>query len=219
MNIIEEALAIIKSEFTDEPTGHDYWHIVRVHKMAKQIAIEEHADQLVTELAAIFHDYADHKLFTMTQCEERYHYLRVWMADRGVADAQVEQVMFIIENSSYSKSKKSGIELTIEGKIVQDADRIEAIGAIGIARAFAYGGAKSRPIFDLPGRPENPDLMSKESTIYHFYEKLLLLKDSLNTTTAKHIANERHAFMEQFLNQFYVEWEVALNESVNEPSS
>lgn len=206
-NRIEVALGLIKAEFLDEPTGHDYWHIVRVHGMAKRLAEEEGADVLVTEMAAIFHDYADHKLFSEAECQKRYAFLREWLKEHDVSDEQVDHIMFIIENSSYSKSKKSGIELSIEGKIVQDADRIEAIGAIGIARAFAYGGAKGRPIFDQPGLPEDVEALPEGSTIHHFYEKLLLLKDTLQTASAQKIAEQRHQFMEDFLSQFYMEWE------------
>lgn len=208
--IIESVEKEIKLQFEHEGTGHDWYHIDRVRRVALQIQAEEGGDKFVIELAALLHDVSDHKFnggdFNLgaTIAEE---VLRKY----GV-DAQTKQLVSeIVKNVSY---KGSGVEDTmdsLEGKIVQDADRIDAIGAIGIARTFAYGGSIGQMIYDPEVSPkENQSIESyvneRSHTVNHFYEKLLLLKDRMHTKTGKAIAEGRTEFMRNYLDQFYKEW-------------
>lgn len=191
--------------------GHDWWHILRVWNNVKLLLRTEQADQLVCELAALLHDIADSKFHDGDEtlgpriAGEFLHGI-------GVAPETTRHVQEIILNMSYKASLGGASFRSAELEIVQDADRLDAIGAIGIARAFHYGGFKNRELYN-PSIPPNVH-QDKEAykkttapTINHFYEKLLLLKAKMNTTTAKHLAEERHAFMERYLTQFYKEWE------------
>ena len=210
--ILTKTVEYIKKEFSDDSSGHDWWHIYRVWKNAITLCEHENADRFIVELAALLHDLDDWKF--NESGDETPHRAKAWLDSCSVDSAIAESVCRIIMHISY---KGAGVENkmdSLEGFIVQDADRLDAIGAIGIGRAFAYGGYKSRMMYD----PDSPPQMhasfeeyknSKSATINHFYEKLLLLKDRMNTVTAKRIAEERHKFMEDFLSQFMLEWEGA----------
>ncbi|TCZ79870.1 HD domain-containing protein [Paenibacillus albiflavus] len=206
--IIQLAELFVKEELGKDSSGHDFWHIQRVRQMAVRIAAEEGADLFVCELAALLHDIPDEKLNDSK--EAGLNKLNSWL-DEYVADHGVkEQILSIITNMSYSGGHKPAMD-SLEGRVVQDADRLDAIGAIGIARTFAYGGAKGRLMYDPEHPPE--EFMTEEqyrksngSSINHFYEKLLKLKDLMNTKYAKQIATSRHEYMEGFLTQFYQEW-------------
>jgi uncharacterized protein len=211
-DIIQKTAEFIKQEFGDDSSGHDWWHIYRVWKNA--ISICEHdtkrADLFIVELAALLHDLDDWK-FNESE-DETPHRAKAWMESCGVDSQTSQAVCQIIMHVSYKGAQVENKMNTLEGFIVQDADRLDAIGAIGIGRAFAYGGYKNRPLYD----PETQNQMhasfeqyknSKSATINHFYEKLLLLKDKMNTATAKKIAEQRHEIMLQFLDQFMNEWE------------
>ena len=210
-NLIKATVQFVRDTLKNAEGGHDWWHINRVWTNAKLIAQTEQAHLLTVELAALLHDIADSKFhngdeeigpFTAGQ------YLRSMNVDAAI----VEHVQQIIRHMSFKSSFDKPAFHSPELAIVQDADRLDAIGAIGIARAFTYGGYKGRELYN----PEiQPNLnMSKEEyknsaapTINHFYEKLLLLKNKMNTTTGKKIAGQRHLFMQQYLEQFYGEWE------------
>ena len=208
--IIERTAEYIKAEFSADSSGHDWWHIYRVWKNAITICEQEGGDGFIVQLAALLHDLDDWKFNEAG--DETPHRAKAWLDSLAIDSSVTDAVCRIILHISY---KGAGVENkmdSLEGFIVQDADRLDAIGAIGIGRAFAYGGWKNRPLYD----PELPPQMhqtfeqyknSKSATINHFYEKLLLLKDMMNTTTAKRIAEQRHAVMVQFLEQFMNEWE------------
>jgi uncharacterized protein len=209
-DIIQKTTEYIKQEFGDDSSGHDWWHIYRVWKNAAAICKHEQADLFIVQLAALLHDLDDWK-FNESE-DETPHRAKAWMESCGVDSKINDAVCEIIMNISYKGAQVENKMKSLEGFIVQDADRLDAIGAIGIGRAFAYGGYKNRPLYD----PEMPNQMhasfeqyknSKSATINHFYEKLLLLKDMMNTATAKKIAEQRHEIMLNFLDHFMKEWE------------
>lgn len=183
----------VKEILSGEATGHDWYHIQHVRDMALRINAKEGGDQHVVELAALVHEIGDRKFYP--DKAEGLAATRKVLMDAGVLGETMEKVMHIADTISFSGGK---IPESLEGKIVQDADRMFAQGAIGIARAFAFGSKKDRMIYD----PEK----KVSTTIQHFYDKLLLLKDMMNTKTGKEIAQERHEYMEDFLKQFYAEW-------------
>lgn len=184
----------IKKGFTGETTGHDYYHIERVVKAARRIAQEENADLFIVELAAWLHDVGDYKLHNgMDKSEEL---ISEFLFELNLPNETISKIIKIVSQVSFSKGNAPK---SLEAKIVQDADRLDAIGAVGISRCFAYGGSKQREIYN----PENPE----ETSIQHFYDKLLKLKGLMNTNSAKKIAEERHQFLEEFLERFYEEWE------------
>lgn len=202
----------VRDHLGSEPTGHDWWHAERVRSLAKHIAAEEGADVLVVELAALLHDVADAK-FTGSE-ESGPRAAREWLSALSVGTDTVESVATIVERMSYQGALAPEKPLSVEGRCVQDADRLDAMGAIGIARTFAYGGFVRRPLYD----PEIPVEMHATAhayrsnvgtTINHFHEKLLLIKDRLHTDSARRIAEQRHDFMVRFLDQFHDEWRVA----------
>jgi uncharacterized protein len=200
----------VKHKFASEGTGHDWHHIERVTQNALRIAEAEGGDLMLVELAALLHDIDDHK-FNGGDLEAGARTARQLLSELGVDETVIEQVTHIIATVSYKGAHVHSVPSSLEGKIVQDADRLDAIGAIGIARAFAYGGSKNRPIYDPKQQPELHEtvqayISSGTHTINHFYEKLLLLKDKMNTETGKRLAAERHAYMENYLAQFYREW-------------
>jgi uncharacterized protein len=207
--IIEATESFVRTSLQNAEGGHDWWHIHRVWLNAKRIAATENCDLFTIELAALLHDIADSKFHNG---DEEIGPAKAGEFLRGIAvnEAIIEHVQQIIRHISFKSGfDKPGFQ-SIELQIVQDADRLDAIGAIGIARAFSYGGFKGREIYN----PEiEPDLkMTKEQyknsaapSINHFYEKLLLLKDKMNTATGKKLAEQRHAFMESYLHQFYLE--------------
>jgi len=209
-DIIQKTVEYIKQEFSDDSSGHDWWHIYRVWKNAITLCRHEKADAFVVELAALLHDLDDWK-FNEAE-DETPHRAKAWMESCGIDSQIIGKICEIIMHISYKGAQVENKMKSLEGFIVQDADRLDAIGAIGIGRAFAYGGYKNRPMYD----PEALNQMhasfeeyknSKSATINHFYEKLLLLKNMMNTATAKQIAEQRHEVMLRFLDQFMNEWE------------
>ena len=207
--ILESVIEFVKEYFSDKESGHNWWHIERVWNKAKYIQkIENRGNLLIIELAALLHDIGDDKIDPETNGEKLARsFLNTLNLDAGVIDMVTE----IMSKISFRDNLNGIHDRSIELDIVQDADRLDAIGAIGIARAFAYGGSKGNEIYN----PEKPvrSYTSKEeyhksdsSTINHFYEKLLLLKEKMNTDTGKELARERHKYMEEFLERFYAEW-------------
>jgi uncharacterized protein len=210
--LIEQTRAHIEAQFSDETTGHDYYHMYRVWKLAGHIATKEpEADRLVVELGALLHDIADWK-FHDGDMEAGPKAAREWLNSLEVPNDVIEKIEDIIRNVSFKGANVAQDMKSLEGKIVSDADKLDAIGAIGIARTFAYGGSHDTPIYDPKVKPVQHNSFEeykngKSHTINHFYEKLLLLKDKLYTDTAREIAEHRHAFMEKYLEEFYKEWE------------
>lgn len=207
--VIEQAVAFVQDELGKDSSGHDWWHIHRVWQMAKRIGTAEGADLFIVELAALLHDVADEKLNESEAAGLAK--VRTWLTAHDVAEAAVEHVMEIISTMSFKGGGRSGMR-TLEGRVVQDADRLDAIGAVGIARTFAYSGAKGQLPHD-PTLPPRTDMTAEEyrkgksTAVNHFYEKLLLLQDLMNTDAAKSIAAERHRYMEEFLDRFHAEWD------------
>lgn len=209
-NIIQRTADYIKREFSDDSSGHDWWHIHRVWKNAITLCEQEKADSFIVQLAALLHDLDDWK-FNETGDETPLR-ARAWLDSLSIDPSIADAVCRIISHISYKGAGVANKMDSLEGMIVQDADRLDAIGALGIGRAFAYGGYANRPLYD----PDSPPKLhasfeeyknSKSATINHFYEKLLLLKDRMNTSTAKRIAEQRHEVMVKFLDQFMQEWD------------
>lgn len=211
-NHITLTINFVKEKLEGAEAGHDWFHIERVWKLSKKIAEKEGGNLEVIELSALLHDIADPKFHNGDETLA----LKIsqnFLEEIHVEDELIEQVLFVIKNISFKNRAEAPENPPLELQIVQDADRLDAIGAIGIARTFNFGGFKNNLMY----HPEiKPNLgMNKEeykksngTTINHFYEKLLLLKDLMNTETAKRIASERHNFMLQFLDEFYKEWNV-----------
>ena len=209
--IVIQTADFMKSELTGEGSGHDWWHVYRVWKNAVQIAKHEEVDLFVVELAALLHDIADWK-FNDGNEEIGPQLAREWLESLNVDEIEISNVCQIIQDISFKGSGVITNMKTPEGNIVQDADRLDAMGAIGIGRVFAYGGSKGREMYNPELLPEKHDSFeqyknSQGSSINHFYEKLLLLKELMNTETAKKIAEKRHVVMVNFLDDFYQEWE------------
>lgn len=209
--IIRRTEAFVEETLTGAEGAHDVWHIRRVHTMAKRIAAEEGANMLIVELGALLHDIADAKFHGGDE-EIGPRKAREFLDDIGIDMAVAEHIEKIVRNISYRKSLEGQEFRSLELDVVQDADRLDALGAIGIARTFAYNGARGRTLYDPAVKPNLH--MTKEEykastapTINHFYEKLLLLRDRMNTATGKRLAEGRHAFMERYLDEFYNEWE------------
>ncbi|MCH1627363.1 HD domain-containing protein [Ferdinandcohnia quinoae] len=204
--ILIDTADYVKKILENESSGHDWWHIERVRKTALLIGKRENADLFTIEMAALLHDVADEKL-NMSE-EEGLHKVRIWLSNKNVSNK--EEIIEIISTMSFKGGNRPPMK-TLEGMIVQDADRLDAIGAIGIARTFAYAGAHGDLIYD-PAIPYREQMTKdeyrngKSTAINHFYEKLLKLSNNLNTKAAKELANSRHEFMQDFLNQFYKEW-------------
>jgi len=208
-NIIAEAVAFAKAFHDKDDTGHDWWHIHRVSKMTERLADSEGADRFVSLLAALLHDVADEKLNDSKESGLRR--VQDWLESQPVAAEDRGHVIEIISTMSYNAGLNPPMR-TLEGQVVQDADRLDAIGAIAIARCFLYAGKTGDPIYDPAIKPR--DSITKEqyrnegsTAINHFYEKLLKLKDRINTPTAMAIAEERHRYMEQYVAQFHAEWD------------
>jgi len=209
-NILFLTVDFVKQQLMDAEGGHDWFHIERVWKNAEAIAQGEDCDQEIVALAALLHDIADSKFHGGNETVGPA-LARNWLASMRYPEEKLEHIIAIVENISFKGGKELRTHESIELDVVQDADRLDAIGAIGIARTFNYGGFKNRVIYDPAIQPDLN--MTKEEykkstapTINHFYEKLLLLKERMNTSTGKKIALERHRFMESFLDQFYAEW-------------
>lgn len=209
--IIEKIAGAAEQKLAGEGSGHDWWHIVRVWKMAKHIAKSEGANNFVVELAALLHDIADWK-FHAGDDTVGPKIARDILEKYPVPAETIDHVCDIIAKISFKGAGvKTGMK-TVEGKVVQDADRLDAIGAIGVARTFAYGGHKNRLVYDPNKQPamhqsQEEYFESESPTINHFYEKLLLLKDRMNTKTAQALAEGRHQFMEEYLARFFQEWD------------
>lgn len=193
-DILIKAQEYIKETFLKEGTGHDYYHIERVVINARKILQTEQADNFIVELAAWLHDLGDHKLHNgMDKSDEL---ISAFLKSLAVEQSVIGRVIEIVSQVSFSKGNKPS---SIEAEIVQDADRLDAIGAIGIARCFAYGGSKNRILY-------SPDEQEKEnSSVQHFYDKLFKIKDKMNTESAKLIAAKRHSFMKEYIAEFYGE--------------
>ena len=209
--IIEKTKDFVRQTLSGNEGGHDWWHAYRVWKLALKISETENADRLTVELAALLHDIADAKFHNGDEtigAKTAAEFLRTL----AVAEETIRHIEQIILNISFKGGKVKSAINTPEFKVVQDADRLDAMGAIGIARTFNYGGFKNREIYN-PHIPPNLNMTKEEykkstaPTINHFYEKLLLLKDRMNTATGKKMALRRHQFMENFLNEFFDEWE------------
>ena len=211
MSLIDKTIAFVKEKLAGAEGGHDWFHIERVYKNALLIAKEEDCDVAVVQLGSLLHDIADSKFHDGDEIVGPKT-ARTFLESQNVDEATIEHVIHIIENISFKGGNFQKNFSSMELEIVQDADRLDAIGAIGIARCFNYGGFKNRALYN----PEIPAKlnMDKEEykiadspTLNHFYEKLLLLKDKMNTPTGKKIAEVRHEYMQGFLSQFYAEWE------------
>lgn len=209
--IVNKTILFVKSKLENAEGGHDWFHIERVYKNALSIAEGEVCDATVVKLGALLHDIADSKFHNGDETIGP-KIAREFLESLNVDSSTIQHVINIIENVSFKGGNTEKLFSSIELDIVQDADRLDAIGAIGIARAFNYGGFKNRAMHDPNIAPKLH--MSKEEyknsqapTLNHFYEKLLLLKDKMNTETGKRIAKERHLYMEGFLSQFYAEWD------------
>jgi uncharacterized protein len=200
----------IKNQFENEGTGHDWFHIDRVRRIALEIQEKEGGNRDIIELAALLHDISDHK-FNGGDFEKGAHIANVILNRLNVKSEIISAVAIIVKNVSYKGSGEIDEMDSWEGRIVQDADRIDAIGAIGIARTFAYGGSIGQTVYDPAIPPKvNQSIVSyvndRSHTINHFYEKLLLLKGRMHTETGRGIAAQRTEFMEDYLTQFYKEW-------------
>jgi len=209
--IIDETCRFVEEKLAGEGSGHDWWHIYRVWNLAKNIAGQEGANLIIVELSALLHDIADWKFHNGDDS------IGPKLAEQFLVENQVERrvidpVIEIITSISYKGAGVPTPMNTLEGKVVQDADRLDAIGALGIARTFAYGGHKNRLIYHPEEKPvlhqSFEDYKKNQGhTINHFYEKLLLLKDRMNTASGKRLAEARHQFMQAYLDQFYKEWD------------
>ncbi|WP_027108071.1 HD domain-containing protein [Lacticigenium naphthae] len=200
MDILIDLQLRLKPFLQKDTTGHDWYHTLRVYNTALQLSEEEHADKLITGLAALLHDVADHK-FGYTD-SDRERILNDWLSCYSLDGSITKEVIYIVNHISFKRGTNTHKMQTIEGAIVQDADRLDAIGAVGIARAFAYGGSEDRPLYDPDGKT-----VDEQGTIGHFYEKLLLLKDRMNTEAGKKRADHFHKTMETFLQDFYAQWD------------
>ena len=207
--IINDALEFVRKTFHGDYSGHDYFHTLRVYKMTAKIAERENANLTIVQLAALLHDVDDIKLSPETYAnkDRAVGFLR----EHGVSEAAIKTICNIIGEVSF-KGTDSTTPETIEGKCVQDADRLDAMGAIGIARAFAYGGNHNRIIYDPDIKPTVNMNGSQyhnhiSTTINHFYEKLFSLKDLMNTDTARRIAEQREEYMKLYISEFFEEWD------------
>lgn len=208
--IIQNTIAFVKEELENAEGGHDWFHIERVYKNAISISKDENVDKTVVALGALLHDIADYKFFSGDETigpKKARDFLRA----QNLSENKIGHVVDIVENVSFKGGNTEQRFHSKELEVVQDADRLDAMGAIGIARTFNYGGFKGRKLYDPDIEPNlnmTPDeyKVSDAPTINHFYEKLLLLKDRMNTETGRKIAENRHLFMETFLQHFYAEW-------------
>ena len=202
----------VKALLSSDTSGHDWWHVYRVWNISKYLAKEENADIFTTQLTALLHDIDDFKLSNEADTKNLTK-TRKWLEKSKLNQKFIEQICNIIKEVSFKGANEKSAPSSIEGQVVQDADRLDALGAIGVARAFAYGAHKKRPLYDPQGKVKDYKNFEEykkgaESTLHHFYEKLLILKDRMNTKTAKQLAQSRHEFIERFLDQFLKEWEV-----------
>lgn len=208
--VVKNTIEFVKETLQGAEGGHDFFHIERVYKNALLIAKDENVDEFVVSLGALLHDIADSKFHKGDETIGPQK-ARTFLQSQQVSEEDIIHVENIITNISFKGGNFEQSFKSLELDVIQDADRLDAIGAIGIARCFNYGGFKNRELYNpevLPNLKMTKEEYKKSTapTINHFYEKLLLLKDKMNTTTGKAIAKERHTYMETFLNQFYNEW-------------
>jgi uncharacterized protein len=208
--LIENTINFVKQTLKNAEGGHDWWHIQRVHLNAKRISANENVDQLVVELAALLHDISDYN-FNGGNETLGAEIAADFLKDQGLSADRIDHVVQIINHISFKGGKEQQQFYSLELGVVQDADRLDAIGAIGIARCFNYGGFKGSEIYN-PSISPNPNMTKEEykkggPSINHFYEKLLLLKDLMNTQSGRALAEHRHEFMQQFLQEFFDEVE------------
>ena len=211
MFIIEKTCQFVEQKLAGDGSGHDWWHIYRVWNLAKNIAAQEGANSLIVELSALLHDIADWK-FHDGDDTKGPQMAEQFLLENKVAREVINPVVEIVATISYKGAGVATPMQTLEGKVVQDADRLDAIGAMGIARTFAYGGHKNRLMYHPDEKPVMHQSFAEYKkntghTINHFYEKLLLLKDRMNTGSAKQMAEGRHQFMQSYLDQFFEEWD------------
>lgn len=219
--IIEKTELFVKQTLTKDSTGHDWWHIHRVRNLAKRIALHEGADIFIVELAALLHDIGDYKFFQGDE-EAGAAKVREWLSSLEISPSLIDKIVEITSRISFMRTlldkseeggKKNSVVLTLSRELmaVTDADRLDAMGAIGIARAFTYGGFFNRPIYDPSIKPSKTITKEEYKTteapsINHFYEKLLKLKDMMHTKLGRKMAKRRHRFLNLFLKQFFKEW-------------
>ncbi|HEX2203380.1 MAG TPA: HD domain-containing protein [Longimicrobium sp.] len=206
--VLRRTEAFVRGRMEGEGTGHDWWHVHRVRRTALRLAREEGADPYVTELAALLHDVWDHKFHDGDAPAEA----RAWLESVGADEAATAHVADILARLSFKGAGVATPMASVEGAVVQDADRLDALGAIGIARTFAYGGSRGRPLHEPGVAPEAHDSFeayraSRGPSLNHFHEKLFLLRDRMNTAAARRVAGARHAYMEGFVARFLAEWE------------
>lgn len=208
--ILARTEAFVRERMHGDGSGHDWWHVDRVRRTALRLAREEGADPFVVELAALLHDVWDHKLHdgddTVAPRE-----IRRWLQAAGTDETAIAHVCEIVAGVSFKGAGVATPMRTPEGAVVQDADRLDAIGAVGIARAFAFGGSRGRPLHDPETEPElhatfDAYRAGQGGTTHHFHEKLFLLRDRMNTASARRLAETRHRFMEEYLRRFLDEW-------------
>lgn len=209
-SLIKITEEMVKAQQLNEGSGHDWWHTWRVWRLARRIGEEEKANFFIVELAALLHDIADWK----SNNGDIYiggKSARNWLESLKIDEPSIKQIVDIVDNVSFKGAGVKDKMKSLEGKVVQDADRLDAIGAVGVGRVFTYGGSKGRVMYN----PETPIQIAQDfetyksagqTSINHFYEKLLLLKNRMHTKTGKKLAEARHKFMEGFLEEFYTEW-------------
>lgn len=209
--VIKNTVSFVKERLGKEGTGHDWWHVERVWNNAKAIYKTEKVDKFIIDLAVLLHDVGDRKVINKES--DDYSIAENYLVQNRVSPKNIEEVMFIIKNMSFSQSlNNKSNKMSNEFQVVQDADRLDALGAIGIARLFAFGGSRSRPLYDPTKKAQKIDTKEnykkmESSSFHHFYEKILLLKDLMNTKTAKKIAQRRHQYIKDYMKQFLLEWE------------
>ncbi|MCB9189049.1 MAG: HD domain-containing protein [Flavobacteriales bacterium] len=208
--LVQKVRGRIKNDFSGEGTGHDWWHILRVVNNALAIQKKEGGDKELIELSALVHDVGDHKFHDDPDAQRKL--ITGLLGELGASQELISQVLKVVKQVSFKGGKENLVVDSIEAKIVQDADRLDALGAIGIARAFAYGGSKGRMIYDPDQKPKDFETFEAYKndnghTINHFYEKLLRLQQMMQTETGRSMAAQRHEFMEGYLHQFYKEWD------------
>lgn len=209
--IINKTVDFVKKSLVDAEGGHDWWHIYRVWKLSKHIAKNEKVDMFVVELGALLHDIADFKFYDGDE-KVGSRKAKEFLNSLGIEKNIITHVENIVENVSFKGARHIQKFKSLELDMIQDADRLDSMGAIGIARTFNYGGYKNRKIYNPEIKPKlnmtkEEYMKSNTASINHFYEKLLLLKDRMNTKTGKSMAKHRHKFMEDYLKEFYKEWE------------
>ncbi|MFA6588341.1 MAG: HD domain-containing protein [Patescibacteria group bacterium] len=208
--IVNKVAKYIKDRFSKDKSGHDWYHMLRVWQTAKFIGKQEKANMFIVELGALLHDIADAK-FHHGDHSVGPKRARALLKKIGLDESAIEKVVYIVGNVSFSKTGRKQNMQTLEGQVVQDADRLDAVGAICVARIFTYGGWQRRPIFDPRVKPFKnmpiPLAHKGASSFHHFYEKILNVKDLMNTKTGKRLAKSRHDFTELYLKQFLAEWD------------